>query len=212
MSDALDAAIVIMAKPPTVAKSRLRKECGSEVADSMAVAMLRDTLDAVGGSSAGTRVVAMLGEAGPWIPAGFETINQRGRDLAERLASVFDDTGKPTIAIAMDTPQVTSELLDEAIAALLYSDTDAVLGPATDGGYWAIGLRHADPRVFLDVPMSTGTTAIVQRRRLRELDLSTRLLPELRDIDSFRDAIAVAATAPHSRLAAAMTRLNVEVS
>lgn len=210
MSSRSDVAIVIMAKPPAVAKSRLRDECGPEVTDNLTAAMLLDTLDAVSACSAGARVVAVLGESGPWVPSEFETVIQRGHDLSERLAAAFDDTGRPTIAIATDTPQVTPELLDAAIESLLRPGTDAVLGPATDGGYWAIGLRQADPRVFRGVPMSTATTAAAQLDRLRELELSTEMLPELRDVDNFLDAIAVASKAPHSRLAAAMSQLNAE--
>jgi len=203
-------AIIVMAKPPSDAKSRLRGECGNEHGDLLARAMLLDTLDAVAESSARERVVAVDGAPGGWISSGFATVPQRGDDLAQRLASAFDDVGGPAIAVAIDTPQITGALLDDAAARLLAPGTDAVLGPATDGGYWAIGLRDADPRVFVDVPMSTATTAAAQLRRLAELELTTDLLPELRDIDRLDDAIVVAAHAPNTRLAAALSRVTTE--
>lgn len=203
-------AIVVITKPPTVAKSRLRDECGAAAGDQLVEAMILDTLDAVAASSARERVVALTGDAGAWLPAGFGTIVQRGGGLAERLASVFDDVGAPAIVIAIDTPQVTAAILDDAAEALLRDGTDAVLGPATDGGFWAIGLREADPRMFLDIPMSTGSTGNAQWQRLRALELTTHLLPELRDIDDLDDAIAVAAQVPDTRLARTMSLLNVE--
>ena len=205
-----DVTIVVITKAPNVAKSRLRDECGTAAGNLLAEAMLLDTLDAVAASSARERVVALPGDAGAWLPAGFGTIVQRGDCLAERLAAVFDDVGAPAIVIAIDTPQVTATILDEAADALLRDGIDAVLGPATDGGYWAIGLREADPRVFLDIPMSTGLTGNAQWRRLRELELATHLLPELRDIDDLDDAIAAAEQAPDTRLAATMSLLNAE--
>ena len=210
MSATSAVAIIVMAKPPSDAKSRLRAECGNEHGDLLARAMLLDTLDAVAESSARERVVAVDGPAGDWIPPGFTIVTQRGDDLAQRLASAFDDVGGPAIAIAIDTPQITGAILDDAATRLLAPGTDGVLGPADDGGYWAIGLRDADPRVFVDVPMSTATTAAAQLRRLAELELTTDLLPELRDIDRLDDAIVVAAHAPNTRLAAALSRVTTE--
>jgi hypothetical protein len=210
VSDARNVAIIVMTKPPSIAKSRLRAECGAEHGDLLAHAMLLDTLAAVAESSTRERVAAIDGAVGDWIPAGFTTVTQRGDDLAQRLASAFDDVGGPAIAIAIDTPQITGAMLDDAAAQLLASGTDAVLGPASDGGYWSIGLRDADPRVFVDVPMSTAATATAQLRRLAELELTTTLLPELRDIDRLDDAVVVATQAPNTRLAAALSRVTTE--
>ena len=104
----------------------------------------------------------------------------------------------------MDTPQVTSALLDLACTMLEQPGTDAVLGPAEDGGWWAIGLRRADPAVFRGVPMSQPDTGTQQLARLRALGLRTATLPALRDVDTILDALAVAALAPDTRFAAAI--------
>ena len=210
MTATLPVTIVVMAKPPTVAKSRLRSECDPEVGDALAEAMLLDTLGAVSDSSAEHRIVAIEGAVGDWLPDGFRVVTQRGNDLAQRLAAVFDDVGGPTLVIAIDTPQVTGDLLDDAMTRLLDDGIDAVLGPATDGGYWTIGLRSSDPRVFDDIAMSTPRTRAAQLRRLFELELVAEILPELRDIDTMADALVVAANAPETRLAATLSRLTAE--
>ena len=106
----------------------------------------------------------------------------------------------------MDTPQVTPAILAGALADLLAPSTDAVLGPCEDGGYWGIGLMHADPRVFEGVPMSTERTAEFQLRRMETLGLRTALLPLLRDVDRHEDAVAVARQAPASGFALALAR------
>ena len=62
---------------------------------------------------------------------------------------------EPVLLIGMDTPQVTPTLLSRALHDLSQPANDAVLGPADDGGYWAIGLCDAAARVFEGVPMST---------------------------------------------------------
>ena len=110
----------------------------------------------------------------------------------------------------MDTPQVTPSVLAHALGAL--DRADAVLGPALDGGYWAIGLRDADPAVFTGIPMSDPATCAAQRARLQALRLGTRELCELRDVDEIADARAVAALAPRTRFARALTALDLRVA
>ena len=108
----------------------------------------------------------------------------------------------------MDTPQVTRKLLADAASELARPGTDAVIGLADDGGYWAIGLRLPDRRVFEDVPMSSSHTGAAQLARLRDLGLATALLPRLRDVDTFDDALAVAADAPGTGFASAVRRVT----
>ena len=107
----------------------------------------------------------------------------------------------------MDTPQVTPALLDAGLAAL--ECAPAVIGPARDGGYWAIGLRRPNAAVFRDVPMSTPETGAVQRARLAALGLRAVSLRALRDVDTIADARAVAATAPGGRFARALAALDL---
>jgi uncharacterized protein len=198
----VSAALIVIAKAPVPGrvKTRLCPPCTPRQAAALAEAALRDTLEAVAAArGADRRVLALDGETGDWLPAGFDVVPQRGHGLAERLAAAFKDVGGPALLIGMDTPQVTSALIDRALSAL--ARRDAALGPALDGGYWAIGLRRPDPRVFDGVPMSVATTGVAQRRRLDELGLSVADLPALRDVDTIADARAVAAAAPAGRFA-----------
>ncbi|HSH62108.1 MAG TPA: DUF2064 domain-containing protein, partial [Acidimicrobiales bacterium] len=136
---------------------------------------------------------------------------QRQGDLAHRLAGAFDDAGAPALAIAGDTPQITPALLALAVTRLLSPGADAVLGPTEDGGYWVIGLRRPDPEVFIGVPMSTPHTASAQRDRLLQLGLSWAELPSLRDVDTFEDAVAVAAGVPGSRFSAMLSEVKARI-
>ena len=165
----------------------------------LAEAALRDTLAAVSRVHTARRLLVLDGEPGPWLPSGFDVVPQRGAGLAERLAGAFDAVDGPALLIGMDTPQVTPGLLRACGRALLAPGVDAVLGAAADGGYWAIGLRRPDPSVFEDVPMSIPATGAAQRRRLHQLGLATAELPRLRDVDTYTDALAVAAAAPLTR-------------
>lgn len=196
-------ALLVIAKAPVAgfAKTRLSPPLLPEQAAAVAEAALADTLAAVLATPARRRVLVLDGDPGPWLPAGIEVIRQRGGDLAARLSDAFADVGEPALLIGMDTPQVAPRLLAAGLRQLAEPGTDAVLGPTNDGGYWAIGLRHPDRRVFAGIPMSVSWTCAAQRGRLRELGLRTAELAQLRDIDRYSDALAVAAQAPGSLLA-----------
>ena len=112
----------------------------------------------------------------------------------------------------MDTPQVTRAQLDDA--AGLLGDVDAVLGPAEDGGWWALGLRDpAHARVLRDIPTSRSDTGARTLRALDDLGLRVRLLPVLRDVDTVADARAVAVLCPaQSEFRRVVTALDAGVA
>ena len=200
--------VIVIAKAPVPGrvKTRLTPPCTPDQAAALAEAALSDTLTAVARSSATRRVVALDGDAGDWMPEGFEVIAQRGEGLAERLAAAFASTGGPAFLVGMDTPQITPGLIDAGLAE------PCSLGLAVDGGYWAIGLPAPDDRVFARLPMSTERTGARQRARLHELGYAPVLLPELTDVDTIADAHAVAALAPHTRFAHALASLRAEAA
>jgi glycosyltransferase A (GT-A) superfamily protein (DUF2064 family) len=188
------------------AKTRLCPPCTPEQAAALAEAALRDTLETVAAVPAGRYVLALDGLPGSWLPPAFEVVPQRGTGLDERLAAAFDDVGGPALLVGMDTPQLRPWLVARSMRRL--EGADAVLGRSFDGGYWAIGLRAPDARVFLGVPMSRAHTGAAQLERLHELGLYTRALPELRDVDTIADALAVAEDAPRTRFARVLRELT----
>jgi hypothetical protein len=200
-------ALLVMAKAPVPGrvKTRLCPPLTPEQAAALALAALEDTLAAVAASAAARRVVVLDGEPGAWLPAGFEVMPQAGGALGARMAAAFAAVATPALMIGSDAPHVTPERLDAGLAAL--EQHDAVLGPADDGGYWAIGLRQPAAGVFDGIPMSAPGTAAAQRARLAALGLSVAELAPLRDVDTIEDARAVAAAAPAGRFAAALAAL-----
>jgi rSAM/selenodomain-associated transferase 1 len=199
-------AIIVIAKAPAPGrtKTRLCPPCTPDEAAALAEAALTDTLQAVAATPVARRVIALDGEPGGWLPDAWEIVRQRGNGLDERLANAFEDVGGPALVIGMDTPQVTPALLRASARRLVADGVDAVLGPTTDGGFWALGLRTPDPGLLLGVPMSVPHTGRAQHERLLADGLRVAVLPELRDVDRIADARAVAAFAPHGRFARAL--------
>lgn len=199
--------LLVLAKAPVAGrvKTRLCPPFTPDQAAQLADAALRDTLAAVAATPAVCRTVVLDGSPGDWLPEGFAVLPQRGDGLDERLAAAYDDawvlTPSPLLLVGMDTPQLTPALLAEAGAQLLADGTDAVLGLAGDGGWWALGLRRPDASLLLGVPMSTDRTGAAQRARMGAAGLSVTLLPVLTDVDDADDARSVAAQSPRSRFA-----------
>ncbi len=204
----IDATLLVMAKAPVAGrvKTRLCPPCTPDEAARIAEAALCDTLAAVAATPARRRVVVLDGEVGSWLPRGFDCEAQRGEGLAERLAAAFQACSGPAFLLAMDTPQVTSALLGDALHRLTVGRADAVLGPTPDAGYWGIGLRRPDPRVFTGVPMSSPRTLTAQAAQLDEAGLRWEGLATLEDVDTVDDARRVAAAAPGTRFAAELRR------
>jgi hypothetical protein len=135
------------------------------------------------------------------LPPGFAIMGQGRGDLGARLARVFERLlarHAGALAIGSDCPDLTPPTLRDALKAL--AGAEAVLGPAADGGYWAIGLTRPEPELFRDVPWSTSRVAAVTRRRLARRRTVVRELPMLRDVDRFDD-LAAWAHAPNEAFA-----------
>ena len=206
--------LIVIAKAPVAGrvKTRLCPPCTPEQAAKLAEAALRDTLDAVAATPAARRVLALDGAVGPWLPDGFDVVPQSEGGLDARLAHAFSTIDPPALLVGMDTPQVTPEMLEHASRELLRWPNAAVLGLSVDGGWWAIGLRRADPEAFIGIPMSTVNTGAHQRSRLCALGSIPQLLPELRDVDTFADARIVAEAAPGSRFAVAFSAVDQQLT
>lgn len=213
--------LLLMAKAPVpgFAKTRLSPPATPEQAAAIAAAGLLDTLDAV--QQSGLRpIVALAGDLSRAASSdaisealrSCTVIAQRGSGLAERLANAHADTaavapGAAVLQIGSDTPQLRPALLTSSVEQV-QDGLDAVLGPASDGGWWALGLR--DPRhaaALRDVPMSTGDTGRLTRKALAARGLSVGELPELSDVDTMADARTVSREAPGGRFARAVAAI-----
>jgi rSAM/selenodomain-associated transferase 1 len=198
--------VLLMAKEPVPGrvKTRLCPPCTHGQAAAVAAAALRDTVDAVDAAPVTRRTLVVSGRYE--TPPAWSVVAQRGQGLGQRLAHAFADTAcadAASLLIGMDTPQVTPGVLVRT--AGLLREADAVLGPAEDGGWWALALsdpRHAD--VLAGVPMSTPDTCALTAAALRGRGLTVATTASLRDVDTAADAWAVAALCSSGRFADAV--------
>lgn len=204
----MDLTVAVIAKQclPGQVKTRLSPPLTPEGAAALAQLSLSRTLDSVRDLPARRRLLVMEGTPGTRDAAQFTVLPQASGGLDERLAAICDAATGPLLIIGMDTPQFSRKhvapLLDDWSSGAAHHD--AWMGPATDGGFWALALRRPDGALVRGVPMSTGTTGVRQLARLAAAGLAVGLLPELRDMDRFSDARQIAAELPGSRFACAV--------
>jgi uncharacterized protein len=124
--------------------------------------------------------------SGGW-PRGLARRVQGGGDLGARMARPFRELPPgPVVLVGTDIPDLRSAHIARAFAAL--GRADVVFGPASDGGFWLVGLRRR-PRVlkiFDGVDWSASQTL---DQTLASLPQGTRveIIDTLSDIDDADD-------------------------
>jgi len=206
---------------PGRVKTRLSPALPADLACDLYRAMLADALAAASACRADECWLAWAEAPGEKAddapPAGFRTRAQSGADLGERLTNAFGEwlqgEADRTIIIGADCPDLDSVMIDRAFEAL--EETDLVLGPTRDGGYYLIGLRRAVPSLFRDVAWSTPNVFEQTLERARRASLSVETLPPLDDLDTPEDLIrwiareAIASTSSSGRTATALVHMGL---
>jgi len=132
-----------------------------------------------------------------WLGEGVDYIPQGEGDIGRRMACALQDAMQrgthSVVLIGSDIPGITTALLEEAFDKV--GGRTVVLGPATDGGYYLIGLAAsalaaASAAIFSDMPW--GTSAVLEKtcRRLARMGLSPFRLEPLTDVDRPEDLAA----------------------
>lgn len=208
--------MLVVAKAPIAgqAKTRLATAVGDQAAARIAAASLLDTLEVVSGLGWPV-VIAMTGDLAEAAKSDelasacgrHRVIAQRGGSFSARLVAAHHDAdaGNGVVQIGMDTPQVTTESLQTAAAAL--ECHDAALGLAEDGGWWILAARSPRWTSCLDtVPMSRPDTGVLTKAALVRSGARVASVPVMADVDYWEDSHAVASLIPHSRFAAEVAR------
>src|SRR5215469_8793912 len=191
------AAIGIMCKAPQPgrAKTRLAAIIGAEAAAALSAAFLRDVAAAIEAIPAklgytGYGVYAPAGaesELRQVLPPSFRLLLQVDADFANVLHGAARDLLSAghdcALLVNGDSPTLPARLMSDAIAALRRDGDRMVLGPASDGGYYLIGLKHAHRHIFTDIPWGTAAVARRTLERAAQIDLEVAMLPEWYDVD-----------------------------
>lgn len=120
---------------------------------------------------------------------GYEKQLQPTGDLGERMliafAERFDAGATKAVIIGSDCLTITADHIRLAFAAL--DQADVVIGPATDGGYYLLGMKQLHPFLFENMPWSQPELRQLTEGAIRQNGLTHELLDELTDIDEWAD-------------------------
>ena len=184
--------LFVKAPRPGAVKTRLAKAIGAPAAVAayrQLVETLLNQLQGLGGVEVCFSPDDAASELQHWLKEGWSSSPQGDGDLGQRLQSAFQrafQAGAKRVAIiGSDCPAIRVEDIREAWGGL--QTHDVVLGPATDGGYWLIGLRQPQPALFRGVHWSTGDVFAETIQRVQHAGLSVQLLHELADVDTDRE-------------------------
>jgi uncharacterized protein len=121
------------------------------------------------------------------LPADFTLLPQRGDKFGERLYFAVEDLFKcgfeSVCLIDSDSPTVPGANFDHAIQVLAAPGNRLVLGPSDDGGYYLIGLKKPDRRLFEQIDWSTERVVNQTIERANDIELEVKLLPTGYDVD-----------------------------
>lgn len=120
---------------------------------------------------------------------GFLQAAQQGESLGQRMLhaveTTMDDQSSKVVLIGSDCPALNPDILRDAYAAL--DDHDVVLGPASDGGYYLIGMKEPHSTLFEDMSYSHDQVAAQTVARAEEAGLTVYQLMTLSDIDEWHE-------------------------
>jgi len=130
-----------------------------------------------------------------WLGNDFAYAGQSPGDIGVRLsralATVFRGQRQRALIFGSDVPDLSPELLLQALAGL--REHDVVLGPAADGGYYLIGMKCHRPELFAGIDWGTERVCAQTRAAIARQALSVAELPVLGDVDVPEDALALRA-------------------
>jgi len=187
--------IICKAPQPGRTKTRLATAIGAVAASELSACFLRDVAAAVDAvpETLGRRGYGVYAPAGgehimrELLPATFGLLLQAGDDLGDVLfgaaRDLLIDGHDCVLLVNGDSPTLPAGFLVQAIEALREPGDRMVLGPASDGGYYLIGLKHPHRQLFTQIAWGTETVARSTCERAAEIGLATTLLPEWYDID-----------------------------
>src|SRR5713101_398768 len=168
-----DCGIAVMAKAsiPGRTKTRLVPPLTFEEAAACNTAFLRDVADNILAASGRASIAGHVAFGPPQsrpffqenLPHEIGLIEAWQPDFGDCLlaaiAQLLERGHRSAVVLNSDSPTLPTSLLVETAQVLAQPGDRAVLGPASDGGYYLLGLKQAHDRLFRDIAWSTEDVA-----------------------------------------------------
>lgn len=172
-------------------KTRLAKTIGDEKALIIYIHLLNKTADVCAETNAHKAVFysEYIEEADEFMVPVFQKYLQNGDDLGDKMKNAFlkafSRGYQKIVIIGSDCYDLSPKILEDAFEKL--NSHDVVMGPATDGGYYLLGMKQLHKSFFTNKEWSTNNVLVDTLLDVKNEKLSYFLLPTLTDIDTEED-------------------------
>jgi rSAM/selenodomain-associated transferase 1 len=184
-------ALIIFAKSPEAGnvKTRLAGHIDDEERLRLYTSMLDDTLKKLRDIPGADTFISYAGSEGYFRKFGLRMFPQSEGDLGEKMhldiSKVLGMGYEKAVLVGVDIPGLSADIITNAFKLL--DGCDVVFGPASDGGYYLVGLKTAVEEIFTGIQWSTRTTLRETLSKAKEAGLSIDLTDILSDIDRPED-------------------------
>ena len=189
--------LIIFAREPILGKvkTRLAASIGDRAAAELYESMLLDVLKGVRQLNGVDAVVywACEEESLPLLAEkyGCRSRRQRPGNLGQRMEGAFEemfaDGCDLCCIIGSDAPDLPPSYILEAYRLLAEPQTDIVIGPCSDGGYYLLGMRQSWPQLFTSILWSSAAVLEQSLAAAEGSGLPVSMLPVWQDIDTLED-------------------------
>jgi len=193
-----NSALLIFLKNPELGKvkTRLRPELSDEECVEVYKAMVNDLLKNISTKKQYDvfffyTPVNSKGDLQKWLGHGFNFVPQSYGDLGMRMSTAlnwaFENNYRKAVLIGTDCPTIEQTLILNAFKSL--ENSDVVLGPSEDGGYYLVGTKVPQPQIFKNIHWSSEVVFSETIARIKENGLTLSKLEKRSDIDTYSDVL-----------------------
>ena len=131
-------------------------------------------------------------EVTDWLlNASVKFFPQRGNNLGEKISNAFENCfkkgAKNIVIVGTDCIEITSQDINQTFNTLGGNNSQIVIGPANDGGYYLLGLNTFKKELFESIDWSTEKVLPQTIEKIKKNKLNYNLIHELSDIDEIED-------------------------
>ncbi len=182
-------ALIIFIKNPVKGKvkTRLAETVGETVALEIYKSLLAHTQKIAASVSTDKFIFysEFVNPADEWNEKVFNKQKQHGNDLGDRMHNAFEyifaNGYHEVVIIGTDCLALDTTIIESAFQCL--GENDVVIGPATDGGYYLLGMNKLNPCLFKKITWSTATVLQETLTVCENEKLKVQMLTTLSDID-----------------------------
>lgn len=186
-------ALIIFVRHPELGKvkTRLAASIGDEATLIIYKKLLQHTFDISYAVDADKHVFysESIIEKDLWSEERFFKELQNNVDLGNRMKSAFErlfqKDYKKVCIIGSDCYELSTQIIEDAFQRL--DETDLVIGPAKDGGYYLLAMKNDMKDIFQNIEWSTDKVLQQTIETINKKGYSYSLLSQLNDVDTIED-------------------------